>query len=404
MAAISCSDDDDSAPTTTQAVVTTTSSPARANDGVLVLGVLLPTTGPGATLFGEGMVDAVHLATEQINDAGGVIGSDVTLIDADEGATAASAAIGLDSLITGGVDAIIGPASSIVALSDLDAPVSAGILTCSPTATALALDDYPDNQSVLPDGPERFAADGCHGPRRRAHRFDLDRDRLSRRFLRSRPAEALRSAVGPRGLSVLAEVAFSGDDEQLADEAGDLLADSPSVVAILGDAGDGTRLLDAVAQATGDADPPIIVVNDALRDAQSQQVIQGLPSEVREQIRGVSPLAITPNDLTLTELYAANAYDCVNLVALAAIQAGTDSPTDIAAQMASVSTGGTQCRSFLECSEPLARGLQIDYEGPSGNTELSMRTGDPSTARFEEFEFDEDGRDQSVSTFEISSD
>ena len=72
--------------------------------------------------------------------------------------------------------------------------------------------------------------------------------------------------------------------------------------------------------------------------------------------------------------------------------------------MASVSTGGTQCRSFLECSEPLARGLQIDYEGPSGNTELSMRTGDPSTARFEEFEFDEDGRDQSVSTFEISSD
>ena len=48
-------------------------------------------------------------------------------------------------------------------------------------------------------------------------------------------------------------------------------------------------------------------------------------------------------------------------------------------------------------------GLQIDYEGPSGNTELSTRTGDPSTARFEEFEFDRDGRDQSVSTFEISS-
>ena len=203
---------------------------------------------------------------------------------------------------------------------------------------------------------------------------------------------------------MLAEVAFSGDDEQLADEAVDLLADSPSVVAILGDAGDGTRLLDVVAQATADADPPIIVVNDVLRDTESQLVIQGLSEDVREQMRGVSPLAITPNDLTLTELYAANAYDCVNLVALATIQAGTDSPPEIAAQMVSVSTGGTQCLSFLECSEPLARGLQIDYEGPSGNTELSMKTGDPSTARFEEFEFDSDGRDQSVSTFEISSD
>ena len=125
--------------------MTTTSSPARSDDGVLVLGVLLPTTGPGATLFGEGMIDAVELATDEINAAGGVNGADVELIDADEGATAASAAIGFDSLITGGVDAIIGPASSIVALSDLDAPVSAGVVTCSPTATALALDDYPDN-------------------------------------------------------------------------------------------------------------------------------------------------------------------------------------------------------------------------------------------------------------------
>ena len=107
MAAISCSNDGDSAPTTTQVVVTTTSSPARSNDGVLKLGVLLPTTGPGATLFGEGMVDAVQVATEQINHAGGVFGSDVKLIHVDEGATAASAAIGFDSLITGGVDAII---------------------------------------------------------------------------------------------------------------------------------------------------------------------------------------------------------------------------------------------------------------------------------------------------------
>ena len=177
---------------------------------------------------------------------------------------------------------------------------------------------------------------------------------------------------------------------------------SPSVVAILGDAGDGTRLLDAVAQATADADPPTIVVNDALRDAQTQQVIQGLPRAFREQIRGVAPLAVTPNDLDLNELYAANAYDCVNLIALAAIQAGSEIPTSIAAQMASVSAGGSQCRTFADCADRLGRGLQIDYEGPSGNTELSTRTGDPARARFEEFEFDQDGRDESVMTFEIA--
>ena len=403
MTAISCSDDDDSAPTTTQAVVTTTSSPARSNDGVLVLGVLLPTTGPGATLFGEGMVEAVQRATDLINDAGGFKGVDVELIGADEGATAASAAIGFDALITSGVDAIIGPASSIVALGALDAPVSAGVLTCSPTATALALDNYPDNNLFFRTAPsDSLQMVAIASVAERTGSTSIAIGYLDDSYGRGL-WDALRSAVAERGLSVLAEVAFSGDEEDLDEEASALLENSPSVVAILGDADDGTRLLDAVAQATADADPPIIVVNDALRGAQSQLVIQGLRPEVREQIRGVAPLAITPNDPALTELYAANAYDCVNLIALAAIQADTDAPAEIAAQMASVSTGGTQCPNFRECSEPLAQDLQIDYEGPSGNTELSTRTGDPARARFEEFEFDQDGRDESVMTFEITS-
>jgi branched-chain amino acid transport system substrate-binding protein len=401
--AVACHDDDDSSPPTTQVVVTTTTSPARDDDGILVLGVLLPTTGPGATLFGEGMINAVELARDEINDAGGVLGTDVELIGADEGATAASAAIGYDSLITRGVDAIIGPASSIVALSDLDAAVSAGVMSCSPTATALALDDYPDNglffRTVPSDSLQMVALARIA---ERTGSTSIAIGYLDDSYGRGL-AQALGAAVGVRGLSVLAQIAFSGDDEQLADEAAALLADSPGVVAILGDAGDGTRFLASVAQASSGDDPPIIVVNDALRDAQSQQVIQGLGRTVREQIRGVSPLAINSNALALTDLYAANAYDCVNLIALAAMQADSDSPASIAAQMASVSAGGSQCRSFADCSDPLGRGLQIDYEGPSGNTDLSPRTGDPSRARFEEFQFDVDGRDESVSTFEISS-
>lgn len=398
-----CTNDGDTSPTTTEVAPTTTSSPARSDDGVLRLGVLLPTTGPGATLFGEGMINAVHLAQDEINDAGGVLGAAVELISADEGATAASAAIGFDFLINSDVDAIIGPASSIVALSDLDAAVAAGVLTCSPTATALALDNYPDDslffRTVPSDSLQMVALARIaelSGSTSIAIGY-LD-DSYGRGL-----AQALQSAVGTSGLSVLAQIPFSGDDDELTVEAADLLADSPGVVAILGDAGDGTRLLDAVAQASSEDDPPTIVVNDALRDAQSQQVIQGLRREVREQIRGVSPLAVSSNDLGLTDLYAANAYDCVNLIALASLQANSDLPRSIAAEMASVSATGSQCRSFADCSDALERGLLIDYEGPSGNTDLSARTGDPSRARFVEFQFDVDGRDESVSTFEISS-
>ena len=48
---------------------------------------------------------------------------------------------------------MIGPASSTVALAIVPQLMAAGVLTCSPTASALALDDLPDRQPVLPDAP-----------------------------------------------------------------------------------------------------------------------------------------------------------------------------------------------------------------------------------------------------------
>ena len=42
------------------------------------------------------------------------------------------------------VDAVVGPTSSLVALGALGDLMAADVLTCSPTASAQALDDYPD--------------------------------------------------------------------------------------------------------------------------------------------------------------------------------------------------------------------------------------------------------------------
>ena len=72
----------------------------------------------------------------------GVLGKDVVLEIVDEGG-----GTGPDELLASGVDAIVGPASSRVALAQLSSIVQpeTGVVTCSPTATALALDDFPDN-------------------------------------------------------------------------------------------------------------------------------------------------------------------------------------------------------------------------------------------------------------------
>ena len=80
------------------------------------------------------------------------------------------------------------------------------------------------------------------------------------------------------------------------------------------------------------------------------------------------------------------------LIALSARQAESDIPRAIANQMASVSSGGRLCTTYVECAALIDQGLQIDYNGRSGAVDLSA-TGDLSRAWFREFRFDDSGRE-----------
>ncbi len=143
LALTACSGSDDTRVDETVVDTTTTTQPARAgSDGRLVIGALLPLTD---TLLGEPMVAAVEAAVDRINDAGGVLDLQVRLTVADEGSSTASATAAIQTLLDRDVDAVIGPASSLIALSTLDELVSAGKVVCSPTASALALDGFPDD-------------------------------------------------------------------------------------------------------------------------------------------------------------------------------------------------------------------------------------------------------------------
>ena len=388
------SGDDDGASVTTAPPAT--SRPARASDGVLRIGVLLPRTGVASQL-GAGMSDAIVLARDRINAAGGVLGRNVEIVDADEGDDETTAASGIDTLLQAGVDAIVGPASSLVALAALDATVGAGVVTCSPTATAIALDDYPDEGLFFRTTPSdslqaEAIATVAEGTGARTIAVGHLDDPYGRAF-----ADALADAVAEGDLELGEVVAVDGRDGQLVDDAAKLLAGDPGVVVVLGDADDGSRLVGALGDVLeGDDDPPTIIVNDSLRNPATQPVMQRLPAQVRAAVVGVAPAALNESDPGLAEPYAAQAYDCVNLIALAAAQAGTDEPGRIAQQIAPASVGGSACRDFQECIRALADGLQINYEGPSGNTDLSGRTGDPTTGRFEEFGFSAQGIDQVI--------
>jgi len=115
----------------------------RAGDGTLRIGTLLPVTGSLAFL-GPPEIAGVNLAIKEINDAGGVLGNPVELIEGDSGDTPEFANATVDRLLGETVDAVVGAAASGISLSVIDKLTGAGIVQFSPANTSDALTNYAD--------------------------------------------------------------------------------------------------------------------------------------------------------------------------------------------------------------------------------------------------------------------
>lgn len=401
LVAAACTDDGTTVPTTTPETSTTTTMPAeRVDDGVLRIGVLLPESGTGASI-GQPMIDAVLAARDAIDAAGGVLGQDLEIVAGfDEGDSVTTAADAIASLLERDVDAVIGPASSTIALATLSELLDAGVLTCSPTATALALDDFPDRSLFVRTAPsDSLQAMAIAGEAERTGALTASVVFLDDAY--GRPlADATVAALQEKGIDVPSPgpIGFAADDETLLDEAAAVQENDAGVIIVIGDAEHGARMLADLGEAsgviTGDDAPPIIV-NDAMRRPEAPQQIVELADAVRSRILGVSPVATNGLVGEPIGAFATNAYDCVNLIALASAQAGSDDPEAIAALISGISAGGVSCRQYAECLELVADGRNLDYDGPGGRVEIGP-DGDPVSYRFERWRFDEQGIDRPV--------
>lgn len=394
---MACSSGDDATPPPTVVTTTTEPTPVRVNDGQLTIGALIPS---GTPVVAEFLTTALESSIDEVNAAGGVLGSDVELIIADEGPTAATASQAIEELVEDGVDAIIGPTSSNTAIGALDATVANGIVTCSATATSIALDDYPDEglffRTIAPDSLQAIAiAEEAQGTGAGSVVIIHVDDAYGRPY-----AEAVEEALNPIAVET---IPITVGDDDLSDEIDTLVDAAPQAVVILGSGEDIATILGEMAQRDDFAVPNIIVNDDARRTA-SRPVISVLPEALRNRVVVVAP-QIEQRRANATELgppFGPQVADCVNLIALSAIQGQSDAPSVIAAQMSSVSDGGVICTSFQSCADRLAAGDEIDYDGPTGITVLD-RNGDPSRAFFDFLRFDEDGsdvfqRDQAVTS------
>ena len=384
--------------------VAATTTTVRENDGVLLVGAILPRTGVAAEL-GQSMTDALTLAMNEINEAGGIRGTPIRLLVRDEGDNETTAALAMRELLQLDVDAIVGPTSSTNTLATLGSAVDAGILTCSPTASAMALDSFPDGglliRTIASDSLQAEAlAAAVESTGTSSTVVVYVDDGYGRPF-----AEATRVATLAEGTAVLAMVGFTASEDSLAAAAASVVATQADVVVVIADGTTGPEIIGAIDDASDIA--PTYIVNDAVRRPTSP-----FDSSLGARVVGVSPLAYPVSEMFLeslrginpaaTGLFAHNAYDCLTVIALAALAAEGDDPAEIARQVPIVTDQGTQCNSFATCAEALAAGRLIDYSGPGRDLTID-NSGEVLTAVFERFTFDSEGRDVGIGFVTVGS-
>jgi branched-chain amino acid transport system substrate-binding protein len=368
----------------------------------LAVGVLIPQDSANADI-GEAIRTAAAVAVGKINAAGGYNGQGVVMIPADEGVAGGGVDPAIAALLTAGVDAIVGPASSINALAGLGEIVDAGVVACSPTASAGLLDNFPDRnlffRTIPSDSLQAMAiadqVDLTGASRATVAYID---DAYGQNFV-----ESVEAALRLKGIEPAKSVPFSADNVSIAAAALEVAQTAVDVIVVIGDATSGPVMLGAIDAAETPA-TPTYVVNGAMRRPTASA--EPLGGSLAPRVSGVAPVAYSGDEQFLSQVgatpenpspYAANAYDCVNLIALAALASGSTQPAAIAAQIPAVSASGSPCMTFVECRTDLEAGSNINYDGPGGALTVG-NNGDLSEAAFEIFGFDESGRDYKKET------
>ena len=385
-----CGGDDDT--TAKPKASGTKSAPAAKGDGTLKIGTLLPQTGSLAFL-GPPEFAGVKLAIQDINDAGGVNGTQVEEVDSDSGDTSTdTASQSVDRLLSNNVDAIIGAASSSVSLSVIDKITGAGVLQISPANTSDELTDYADKGLYFRTAPPDVLQGRVLGDLIAADGNSTVGILALQDAYGTGLADNLEKSFSASGGQVVEKVIYDPKAASFSTEVGKIKAADPEAIAVI--AFDETKKIipEMVKQGIGPANKKVYFVDGNVGADYSKD----FPAGTLEGVKGTNPGVVADNafkdrlktiDPKLDAYtYGPESYDAAILVALAAVAAKDDAGTSLASKMQEVSAGGTKCTSFKECNDLLKNGEDIDYDGVSGPVEFNDK-GDPSQATVSIYEF-----------------
>ena len=375
----------------------------------LKIGTVLPQTGSLAFL-GPPEEAGVALAAKEINDAD--LGVNVTIEYGDSGDVDNKAyATTVPKLLDSGVSAVIGAASSGVSKLFIDDVTGAGVVQFSPANTSPDFTTWDDNGLYWRTAP----SDLLQGEVLGNLIAEDGNETLGIIYLNDAYGTGLEGVVNDvfteAGGTVVASESFNAGDSSFDAQISAVTAEDPDAI-ILITFNEIYTIAPALAAAGFPSDKLYLVDGNLKQFGTDATVIDEatgtsatMPAGVLEGAQGTTPGPVLTDDFQKrlndvwvaegnTDLadfsYAAESYDAVILIALAALAAGSTDGVDIAAKLQEVSGGtgeGEKVSDFAAGAQAILDGDTIDYDGYSGGVAFDD-AGDPTEATIGIFQYD----------------
>ena len=344
----------------------------------LVIGQVMPETGSLAFLNSP-MIEGVGLAIEDIVEAGG----NVRLLTGDTATDPDVAPETVNRLLGEGSHVIVGAAASGVSQSFIQTLYDAQIPQCSPSNTSPSFSTQenagfyfrtvPPDQAVSPILAGIVAADGATNVAIAARADDW--------------GNALSSLLAKSftELGVAYQIIAFDEDATSYDATVAAIEDMGADAVVLVTFSEGAQIIRGLLEAG--IPPEVMYGTDGIYDRNLADTVDPSNPNVLDGFVALTAgggdvfserlIARTGGDVA----YGGQAYDCVVVLALAALAAGSNEGPAIIGQVQTITRGGQKCFSYAECAGLIAEGADIDYDGVSGPLELDD-VGDPTFGRY----------------------
>jgi branched-chain amino acid transport system substrate-binding protein len=359
----------------------------------LKIGTILPQSGALAFL-GPPEEAGVKLAVKDINDAN--LGIKVEAAYRDSGDTTTdTATVSVTDLLSQKVSAIVGAASSGVSKTVIDQITGAGVVEFSPANTSADFTNYADKNLYWRTAP----SDVLQGEVLGNQIAEDGNSTLGLIVLNDSYgtglAKSVTKAFEGAGGKVVATSLFNEGDANFAAQISEVTAANPDAIALV--TFDQAKVITPKLVGAGFPGKKLYFVDGNLADY-GKDFAKGLIAGAKGTLPGLDvgklgdfTSRLKSVDPTLKDYsYAAESYDAVVLIALAAYAGNDVSGKSIANYLRQVSGGtgkGEKVTDFASAAAAIKKGAQVDYDGFSGPVTFDEH-GDPTEATIGIYQYD----------------